>query len=98
MAIDQLRERLISHSVECPSTGVFLIITKTEEKPQLRDIPQNDGSALLRTVKVIKTRVRETVTLRGAEGDMTAQWDVGSWKDLGTEKGHQGKTKEMSVM
>lgn len=97
MAIDQLREILISHFVECPSTGVFLIITKTEEKPQLRDIPRNDGSALLRTVKVIKTRGRANCHGDRSRRRQDSYCDVVSWRDPGTEKGRQVKTKEMSM-
>lgn len=59
-----------------------LIMRKTSDKSHLRDIVQNTWPVCLKTVKVSKKQVWETVTTKGANlGDImtTTRCDVVSW-------------------
>ena len=64
-----------------------LIMRKTSDKSQWRDILQNTCSAILKSAEVIKNRDTEKLLQpRGAQGDMTTTCNGVSWMEPWTRR------------
>lgn len=93
-----MRRRALCLLVSFPKTqNPSLIMRKTPGKPKLRDLLQNTGPELLRTVKVTKTKIRLRNPHRPEEANMIAQCNVasmGSWSRNRAPTGEQEKPRE----